>query len=162
MTQEEKQLELGKRYLKMAQIWATNSYAIRRKVGCLIVKDSMIISDGVNGTIPGFSNSCEYVDGLEDQDLSIRELKEAEDIGAKLITKDEVIHAEMNALAKVAKSTQSCDGATVYVTLEPCQNCAKHLIMSGIKRVVYADSYHIHDGIKLLRKANIKVEQIEL
>ena len=135
---EEKQLELDKRYLKMAQIWATNSYAIRRKVGCLVVKDQMIISDGYNGTPKGFPNICE-------------------ENGATL---PYVLHAESNALTKLAKSSCSSEGATMYITCEPCFDCAKLIIQSGIKRVVYSESYRLHQGLELLSKTDIEVVQI--
>lgn len=127
------------RYLEMASIWAKNSYCKRRQVGALIVKDSMIISDGYNGTPSGFENICEDESG---------------------VTKPYVLHAEANALTKVAKSGNSSLGATLYVTASPCMECAKLIIQSGIKRVVYKDEYRITDGIDLLRRAGIEVEQI--
>ena len=132
-----------KKYLKMAEIWASNSHAVRSKVGALIVKNGMIISDGYNGTPHGFDNCCEI--NLED----------------KLVTKPEVLHAEANAITKVAKSTNSSEGSTLYITLSPCLECAKLIIQSGIKRVVYKEEYRIKDGIDLLKKAGIEVEQIE-
>ena len=128
------------RYLEMASIWAKNSYCKRRQVGALIVKDSMIISDGYNGTPSGFENICEDESG---------------------VTKPYVLHAEANALTKVAKSGNSSLGATLYVTASPCMECAKLIIQSGIKRVVYKDEYRITDGIDLLRRAGIEVEQID-
>jgi dCMP deaminase len=123
----------------MAQVWGSLSAAKRRQVGCLIVKDGQIISDGYNGTPHGFDNDCEFETrfGLE--------------------TKPEVLHAESNALTKLAKSTQSSEGATIYVTLSPCFECAKLMIQSGIKRVVYLDEYRITGGIELLEKAGITV-----
>ena len=126
-------------YLEMAQIWAQNSYCKRRKVGALLVKDRMIISDGYNGTPSGFENICEE-DG---------------------VTKPYVLHAEANAITKVAKSGNSSDGATLYVTASPCAECAKLIIQAGIKRVVYRDAYRLTDGIDLLRRAGIEVEQIQ-
>lgn len=133
-----------KQYMQMAEIWATNSYAERNQVGALIVKDNMIISDGYNGTPAGFDNRCEI---------------EMED--GTLTTKPEVLHAEANAITKIAKSTQSSDGSTLYVTLSPCPECAKLIIQSGIKRVVYKNLYRKTEGIDLLERAGIKVERIE-
>ena len=126
-------------YLEMAEIWAQNSYCKRRKVGALLVKDRMIISDGYNGTPSGFENVCEE-DG---------------------VTKPYVLHAEANAITKVAKSGNSSDGATLYVTASPCLECAKLIIQSGIKRVVYRDEYRLTDGIDLLRRAGIEVERVD-
>ncbi len=126
-------------YLEMAQIWAQNSYCKRRKVGALLVKDRMIISDGYNGTPSGFENVCEE-DG---------------------VTKPYVLHAEANAITKVAKSGNSSDGATLYVTASPCLECSKLIIQSGIKRVVYRDEYRLTDGIDLLRRAGIEVERVD-
>ena len=126
-------------YLQMAEIWAQNSYCIRRKVGALLVKDRMIISDGYNGTPSGFENVCEE-DG---------------------VTKPYVLHAEANAITKVAKSGNSSEGATLYVTASPCLECAKLIIQSGIKRVVYRDAYRLTDGVDLLRRAGIEVEQVD-
>jgi len=127
------------KYLEMASIWAQNSYCKRRQVGALIVKDRMIISDGYNGTPSGFENICE------------------DEVG---ITKPYVLHAEANAITKVAKSGNSSDGATLYVTASPCVECAKLIIQSGIKRVVYMDEYRLNDGIELLKRAGIEVEKI--
>ena len=126
-------------YLQMAEIWAQNSYCKRRKVGALLVKDRMIISDGYNGTPSGFENVCEE-DG---------------------VTKPYVLHAEANAITKVAKSGNSSEGATLYVTASPCMECSKLIIQSGIKRVVYRDEYRITDGIDLLRRAGIQVEKVD-
>ena len=126
-------------YLEMAEIWAQNSYCKRRKVGARLVKDRMIISDGYNGTPSGFENICEE-DG---------------------VTKPYVLHAEANAITKVAKSGNSSEGATLYVTASPCLECAKLIIQSGIKRVVYRDEYRITDGIDLLRRAGIEVEKVD-
>ena len=126
-------------YLEMAEIWAQNSYCKRRKVGALLVKDRMIISDGYNGTPSGFENICEE-DG---------------------VTKPHVLHAEANAITKVAKSGNSSEGATLYVTASPCLECSKLIIQSGIKRVVYRDEYRLTDGIDLLRRAGIEVERVD-
>lgn len=136
---KEKQHQFDLRYLEMARIWSANSYCIRRKVGALIVKDRMIISDGYNGTPSGFENECE-----DDDDH----------------TKPYVLHAEANAITKVAKSNNSSEGSTLYITASPCLECAKLIIQAGIIRVVYSDDYRISDGIELLRKANIEVVQI--
>jgi dCMP deaminase len=123
----------------MARVWATNSYCKRRQVGALIVKDRMIISDGYNGTPSGFENECE--------DENNR-------------SKPYVLHAEANAITKVAKSNNSSAGATLYITASPCMDCAKLIIQAGIIRVVYADEYRIIDGIELLEKAGIEVVQL--
>ena len=139
--QEDKQLALDRRYLRMAGIWAENSYCERRKVGALIVKDKSIISDGYNGTPVGFENVCEDEDGL---------------------TKHYVLHAEANAITKLASSTQSSIGATVYVTDAPCIECAKLIIQSHIVRVVYSIEYRLRDGIDLLERACIQVDYIPL
>lgn len=141
MDTEKKQLELDKRYIRMASIWAENSYCQRRKVGALIVKDKMIISDGYNGTPSGFENIC------EDENNK---------------TKPYVLHAEANAITKVAKSNNSSLGATLYVTASPCIECAKLIIQAGIRRVVYSENYRSVDGIELLQKAGIDVAFIEL
>ncbi len=141
MEQEIKQKLLDQRYLKMAMIWAQNSYCKRRKVGALIVKDKMIISDGYNGTPSGFENIC------EDENNN---------------TKPYVLHAEANAITKVAKSGNSSDGATLYVTSSPCLECSKLIIQAGIKRVVFTENYRLEDGINLLKRAKIDVEQIDL
>jgi dCMP deaminase len=138
-TSEEKQLLLDKRYIRMAQIWAENSYCNRRKVGALIVKDKMIISDGYNGTPAGFENVCEDENGL---------------------TKPYVLHAEANAITKIACSSNSSKGATMYVTTSPCIECAKLIIQAGIKRVIYSEKYRLEDGLDLLRRANIEVVYI--
>lgn len=127
-------------YMEMAAIWAKNSYCRRRQVGALIVKDRMIISDGYNGTPSGFENVCEDENG---------------------ITKPYVLHAEANAITKVAKSGNSSDGATLYVTAAPCIECSKLIIQSGIRRVVYRDEYRLTDGIDLLERAGIAVEKID-
>ena len=136
---EDKQNILDRRYMKMAEIWAENSYCKRRKVGALIVKDKMIISDGYNGTPAGFENICEDETGH---------------------TKSYVLHAEANAITKIARSNNSSEGATLYVTASPCIECAKLIIQAGIKRVVYSEKYRLEDGLDLLRKANIEVEYI--
>lgn len=127
-------------YLDMAAIWARNSYCRRRQVGALIVKDRMIISDGYNGTPSGFENVCEDEAG---------------------VTKPYVLHAEANAISKVAKSGNSSDGSTLYVTAAPCLECAKLIIQAGIRRVVYRDEYRLTDGVDLLRRAGIEVEKVD-
>ena len=134
--QEEKQRQLDERYLRMARVWAENSYCVRRKVGALIVKDKMIISDGYNGTPSGFENICE------------------DEVTGK--TKPYVLHAEANAITKVAKSANNCDGSTLYITASPCIECAKLIIQAGIKRVVYSDSYRLEEGLELLRRVGIE------
>ena len=137
MTQkEQKQEKLDARYLRMAQIWAENSYCVRRKVGALVVKEKMIISDGYNGTPSGFENICEDENN---------------------VTKPYVLHAEANAITKLARSSNNCDGATLYVTDSPCIECAKLIIQAGIKRVVYGEKYRLEDGINLLKRAGIEV-----
>ena len=130
-----KQELLDKRYLRMATIWAENSYCQRRKVGAIIVKNQMIISDGYNGTPAGFENICEDETGT---------------------TKSYVLHAEANAITKVARSNNSSNGATLYVTASPCVECAKIIIQAGIKRVVFNELYRITDGIDLLKRAQIE------
>ncbi len=132
--------KFDKAYLEMAAVWARNSYCKRRQVGALIVKDRMIISDGYNGTPSGFENVCEDENG---------------------VTKPYVLHAEANAITKVAKSGNSSQGATLYVTASPCVECAKLIIQAGIRRVVYKDSYRLNDGIELLQRAGIEVEQVD-
>lgn len=136
---------LDKTYLKMALEWAQLSKAKRKKVGCLIVKDQMIISDGYNGTPRGFDNQCEH----QDPKLCF----------THKVTKPEVLHAESNAITKLAKSTQSSDLATLYTTASPCLECAKLIIQAGIKRVIYAELYKNSNGIDLLKKAAIDVEE---
>ena len=133
---EHKQEILDRRYMRMALIWAENSYCTRRQVGALIVKNKMIISDGYNGTPAGFENVCEDEHGL---------------------TKPYVMHAEPNAITKIARSNNSSEGATMYVTASPCIECAKLIIQSGIKRVVYAEKYRLEDGLNLLKRAHIEV-----
>lgn len=135
MTDSEKQFELDLRYLRMARIWAENSYCKRRQVGALIVKDKMIISDGYNGTPSGFENVCEDENN---------------------VTKTYVLHAEANAITKIAHSSNSSEGATMYVTASPCIECAKLIIQSGIRRVVYSEKYRLEDGIDLLKRAGIE------
>ncbi len=133
---EQKQETLDRRYMRMARIWAENSYCQRRQVGALIVKDKMIISDGYNGTPAGFENVCEDEHG---------------------ITKPYVLHAEANAITKIARSGNSSEGATMYVTASPCIECAKLIIQAGIRRVVYGEKYRLEDGLELLRRAHIEV-----
>ena len=139
MNGNEKQIILDKRYLRMATIWSENSYCARRKVGALIVRNQMIISDGFNGTPDGFENVCEDESGL---------------------TKPYVLHAEANAITKVARSNNSSDGATLYVTASPCMECAKLIIQAGIKRVVFNELYRISDGLDLLERAGIELVHI--
>ncbi len=134
-----KQLKYDTAYLKMAHEWAKLSHCERKKVGALIVKDRMIISDGFNGTPTGFDNCCEDEEGL---------------------TKWEVLHAEANAILKVASSTQACNGATLYITLSPCTQCSKLIHQAGIKRVVYAKSYRDTSGIDFLTKAGVELMHI--
>ncbi|MDE6339924.1 MAG: dCMP deaminase family protein [Muribaculaceae bacterium] len=138
---EDKQTTLDKRYLRMASIWSENSYCQRRKVGALLVKDKMIISDGFNGTPSGFKNICESEDG---------------------ITYPYVLHAEANAITKVARSNNSSEGSTLYVSTSPCMECSKLIIQAGIKRVVFSDIYRITDGLEILKKAGIEIVHIPL
>ena len=138
---EIKQQNVDIRYLKMAKIWAENSYCKRRQVGALIVKDQMIISDGYNGTPSGFENICEDENN---------------------VTKPYVLHAEANAITKVAASNNNSKGATIYITSSPCIECAKLIIQAGIRRVVFSEKYHTEEGIKLLQRADIKVDLLEL
>ena len=137
----DKQQKLDERYLRMARIWAENSYCKRRQVGALVVKDKMIISDGYNGTPSGFENVCEDDDN---------------------VTKPYVLHAEANAITKLARSSNNSDGSTLYVTASPCLECSKLIIQSGIRRVVYGEEYRLSDGIELLRRANIELTYINL
>lgn len=137
---KEKQELLDKRYLRMATIWSENSYCRRRQVGALIVRDNMIISDGYNGTPSGFPNICEEND----------------------VTFPYVLHAEANAITKVARSNNSSEGSTLYVTASPCMECSKLIIQAGIKRVVFSDLYRIQDGIELLRRAGIETVHIPM
>ncbi len=141
MTNEEKQEALDRRYLRMARIWAENSYCKRRQVGALVVKNKMIISDGYNGTPSGFENTCEDENNL---------------------TKTYVLHAEANAITKIARSGNSSDGATMYITASPCIECAKLIIQAGVKRVVYSEKYRLDDGVKLLQRAGIETIYIEV
>ena len=134
--QAEKQKRLDERYLRMAAVWAENSYCKRRQVGALLIKNKMIISDGYNGTPSGFENICEDESGK---------------------TKAYVLHAEANAITKIAKSHNSSEGATLYVTSSPCIECAKLIIQAGIIRVVFSESYRLNDGIELLERSNIEV-----
>lgn len=137
----EKQAQFDRRYLEMAEIWAQNSYCMRRKVGALIVKGKMIISDGYNGTPAGFENICEDETGQ---------------------TKAYVLHAEANAITKVAKSNNSSEGATLYITSSPCMECSKLIIQAGIRRVVYSDTYRNQEGLDILKRANIELVFIDL
>ena len=141
MTTTDKQRLLDLRYLRMAAIWAENSYCMRRKVGALVVKEKMIISDGYNGTPSGFENICEDDSG---------------------VTKPYVLHAEANAITKLARSGNNSDQATLYVTASPCIECSKLIIQAGIRRVVYAEQYRLSDGIELLRRAGVTVEYLPI
>ena len=139
-----KQIELDITYLKMADLWGQLSKAKRKKVGCLIVKDGQIISDGYNGTPAGYDNNCEYETrfGYE--------------------TKPEVLHAESNALMKLAKSTNSSKDSTIYLAMSPCFDCAKLIIQAGVKRVVYSDTYRIETGIDFLRRNNVIADLVTI
>lgn len=139
MESNNKQNLLDCRYLRMARIWAENSYCQRRKVGALVVKDKMIISDGYNGTPSGFENICEDESN---------------------VTKPYVLHAEANAITKLARSSNNSEGSTLYVTAAPCIECAKLIIQAGIKRVIYGEQYRLTDGIDLLKRANIEVKYL--
>ena len=140
MDKESKNRQFDRSYLEMASVWAKNSYCTRRQVGAILVKDRMIISDGYNGTPSGFENVCEDENG---------------------VTKPYVLHAEANAITKVAKSNNSSQGATLYITDSPCMECAKLIIQAGIARVVYSRDYRITDGVDLLRRAGIEVGKFE-
>ena len=131
-----KQKKLDLRYLRMARIWAENSYCKRRQVGALVVKDKMIISDGYNGTPSGVENMCEDY----------------------IVSKPSVLHAEANGITKLARSSNNSEGSTLYVTASPCIECSKLIIQAGIKRVVYAEKYRLTDGVELLERAGVKVE----
>ncbi|MBQ2179002.1 MAG: dCMP deaminase family protein [Prevotella sp.] len=135
MELNDKQHKFDLRYLQMARIWAQNSYCQRRQVGALVVKDGMIISDGYNGTPSGFENVCEDENN---------------------VTKPYVLHAEANAITKLARSSNNSDGSTIYITASPCIECAKLIIQAGIKRVVYGEQYRLTDGIDLLKRAGIE------
>jgi dCMP deaminase len=138
-TEKDKKRNLDMRYLRMARIWAENSYCQRRQVGCLIVNQQRIISDGYNGTPSGFENVCEDENN---------------------VTFPYVLHAEANAITKLARSSNNSEGSTLYVTASPCIECSKLIIQSGIKRVVYSEKYRLEDGLDLLRKAGIEVEYL--
>ncbi len=140
MDNKDKKKSFDSRYMRMARIWAENSYCERRKVGALIVKNKMIISDGYNGTPSGFENVCEDENN---------------------VTKPYVLHAEANAITKVARSSNSSEGATLYVTASPCIECAKLIIQAGITRVVYGEHYRIMDGVELLERAGIEVDYLD-
>ena len=141
MKEDNKQTLLDRRYLRMALIWAENSYCRRRKVGALVVKDKMIISDGYNGTPSGFENVCE-----DDNN----------------VTKPYVLHAEANAITKLARSSNNSDRATLYVTASPCIECSKLIIQAGIRRVVYDEQYRLNDGVELLKRAGIEVVHLPI
>jgi dCMP deaminase len=155
------QNRLDERYLAMAKEWSKMSHAKRKKVGCLIVKDERIISDGFNGTPSGFDNNCEEVfytcderDFYKDQEW---ELDKGKEKFFKLKTKPEVLHAESNALMKLARSTNSSEGATIYCTYSPCFDCAKLIVQSGVKRFVYNETYRNTQGLDLLKKAGVEI-----
>lgn len=137
---EDKQKSLDSKYLRMARIWAENSYCKRRQVGALVVKDHMIISDGYNGTPSGFDNVC------EENNISF----------------PYVLHAEANAITKLARSSNNSDGATLYVTASPCIECSKLIIQAGIRRVVYDEQYRLNDGVELLKRAGIEVVHLPI
>ena len=139
-----KQIHLDRAYIDMAERWGELSHAVRKKVGCIIVKDGMIVSDGFNGTPKGFSNNCETGDPK-----------------TGLTTKPEVLHAESNAITKLAKSTQSSEGATMYITISPCLECSKLIIQAGIRRVVYGDLYRNAEGVNLLKESGVGVSSIK-
>jgi len=138
---QDKQNKVDRLYLKMAKVWAENSHCKRSQVGCLIVNNRQIISDGYNGTPSGFSNNCEDCDNN---------------------TLPTVLHAEANAITKIAKSTNSAEGSTLYVTLSPCFDCAKLIIQAGIKRIVYSEVYRKTDSFKLFEEAGIEIKQMEI
>ena len=139
-TKKEKQKKFDNANMRMADVWAELSHCKRKKVGALIVKDRKIISDGYNGTPTGFENQCE-----DDENQ----------------TKWYVLHAEANAILKIAASTQSCDGATLYVTMSPCRECSKLIHQAGIRRVVYKQGYSDTSGIDFLKSAGVEIEQLE-
>ena len=138
---QDKQNKVDLLYLRMANVWAENSHCKRSQVGCLIVNNRQIISDGYNGTPSGFPNQCEDCDNN---------------------TLPSVLHAEANAITKIAKSTNSAEGSTLYVTLSPCFDCAKLIIQAGIKRIVYSEVYRKTDSFKLFEEAGIEIKQIEI
>lgn len=138
---QDKQNKVDSLYLRMANVWSENSHCKRNKVGCLIIKDRQIISDGYNGTPSGFSNECEDCNNN---------------------TLPTVLHAEANAITKIAKSTNSAEGATLYVTLSPCFDCAKLIIQAGIKRIVYSETYRNTDSFKLFEEAGIEIKKISI
>lgn len=146
----QRQHKIDVTYIKMAQTWADLSHALRKKVGALIVKNNTIIADGYNGTPSGFENECEIA--INNEDGSFKEYQ----------TKWYVLHAESNALAKVAKSTQSCEGATLYVTYSPCTECSKLILQSGIKKVVYLEEYRDVAGLDFLRRAGVEIKKINI
>jgi dCMP deaminase len=140
MNSDNKQYQLDKRYLRMAMVWAENSYCQRRQVGALIVKDKMIISDGYNGTPSGFENICEDENGA---------------------TKQYVLHAEANAITKLASSNNNSKDATLYITTSPCIECAKLIIQAGIKRIVFCEKYRLTEGLDLLERAGIEMLYVD-
>jgi dCMP deaminase len=146
----QKQHKIDIAYIKMSQVWAELSHATRKKVGALIVKNNTIISDGFNGTPSGFENECEIA--INNEDGSFREYQ----------TKWYVLHAEANAILKVAKSSQSTDGATLYVTYSPCKDCSKLIVQSGIKRVIYGEEYRDLAGLVILREAGVDILKLDI
>lgn len=146
----QRQHKIDVTYIKMAQTWANLSHALRKKVGALIVKNNTIIADGYNGTPSGFENECE--EAISNEDGSFKEYR----------TKWYVLHAESNALAKVAKSTQSSEGATLYVTYSPCTECSKLILQAGIKKVVYLEEYRDITGLDFLRRAGVEIKKINI
>ena len=158
MELNDKQLKYDKAYLRLAKSWANLSHCVRKKVGAIIVKDGMIISDGYNGTPKGFDNSCET--SIMPESIAPCNLRDHPPNA--LVTKPEVLHAESNAITKLAKSTQSSRDSVLYTTASPCMDCAKLIIQSDISRVVYGELYKNSDGINLLKKANIQVEHCKI
>ncbi len=156
------QQDLDHAYMDMAERWAELSSARRKKVGCLIVKQGAIISDGYNGTPSGFDNNCEICAPTGDGEMIVDDEGELVEGTYKLVTRDEVLHAESNAITKLSKSTQSSVGGAMYITISPCVDCAKLIIQAGIKRVIYGEVYRNADGIDLLcRAGGIEVSQLD-
>jgi|TARA_B110000495_G_scaffold202024_1_gene220947 dCMP deaminase len=155
------QEDLDRTYLNMASVWSSLSKARRKRVGCLIVKDGSIISDGFNGTPRGFNNDCETMIPHQGK-IVIDDEGDFVEGTYKLITKSEVIHAESNAIIKLSKSTQSSEGSTMYITISPCIDCAKLIIQAGISRVVHGGVYRSEDGLNLLSRANIQIHECKI
>ena len=164
------QKQLDERYLKMAREWSLMSHAKRKKVGCLVVKNGQIISDGYNGTPSGFDNNCEdkkisydeknILYGEDRHEWMVDKSNKSCYSWFKLTTKPEVLHAELNALMKLARSTNSSDGSTMYITCSPCYDCSKLIYQSGIKRVVYNEDYRSKNGVDFLKKCGVKVDKL--